>query len=68
MLFNLAELTPYIEGTLPCPDPTIDPLGVQNWQYNDTFTKIMIMNNIAPSEWSHQGGTGPWIPDIGVDS
>src|SRR5260221_10374060 len=56
MLFDLAEVTPYVEGTLPCPDPMIDPFGARNWRYNDTFTKIMISNNIAPSECPHTRG------------
>src|SRR5260221_4173949 len=56
MLFDLAELTPYVEGMLSCPDSVIDLVGARNWRYNDTFTKIMISNNIAPSECPHTCG------------
>jgi hypothetical protein len=39
-------------GTTPCPD---DPEGAKNWDYNDNYAQVLIVNNIASTEMVHIG-------------
>ena len=56
ILFDLAEVTEYIEGNVVYPNPMIDPVGAKNWRYNDTYAKMLITNNIDASEKIHTRG------------
>src|SRR6267378_2242563 len=56
ILFDLAEVTEYVEGTIAYPNPTIDPVGAKNCRYNDTYAKMLITNNIDASEKIHTRG------------
>ena len=43
-LFEMSDVVEYIEGTVPCPDPKVDPVGAKNWRWNNGFAKILIDN------------------------
>lgn len=49
-LFDLYDVREYVQGEVPCPDPVHDPVGAENWHYNDTYAQILITNNIAATE------------------
>jgi gag-polypeptide of LTR copia-type len=46
------KLDTYLQGAPVRPD---DPTEADNWDHNDDFTKLVIMNNIASSEVTHVG-------------
>jgi hypothetical protein len=50
IMFDINKLTRYINGTIHCPNPRRDPVSANNWQYNDSYTRMIIRNNIATSE------------------
>ena len=49
-LFEISDLGEYVEGTIQCPDPNIDPVGAKNWRVNTVYAKILIDNNIPEEE------------------
>ena len=56
IIFDLAEVTGYVEGSIAYPDPARDPAGARNWRYNDTYAKMLIINNVGSSEKTHIRG------------
>ena len=50
IVFDINELTGYVNGTIRCPNLLRDPVGVSNWCYNDSYAKMLITNNIAQSK------------------
>jgi len=46
-LIQMVDIKEYVDGTLPCPDPTRDPIGTKNWRYNDTCAQMCITNNVS---------------------
>jgi len=56
LLFKLFKVQGYVLGKVPCPDPQNDPVGAENWGYNDTFAQLLILSNIAASERVHTNG------------
>ena len=50
ILFGLTKVTPYVLGTIPCPNAEEDPVSNENWVYNDTFAHMLIDTNIALEE------------------
>ncbi len=42
LLFKLLKVKDYIYGTIPCPDAGEDPVGADNWEYNDTYAQMLI--------------------------
>ena len=43
----MVDIKEYVDGTLPCPDPTWDPIRTKNWHYNDTCAQMCITNNVS---------------------
>ena len=56
VLFGCANAKGYVEGRIPCPDPSFDPVGADNWEFNDSYTRMLINKNIASSEKVHTCG------------
>jgi len=56
LLFKLFKVQGYVLGKITCPDPQDDPVGAENWGYNNTFAQLLITSNIAPSERVHTNG------------
>jgi len=56
MLFDLNDIVDFIISRVLCPDKARDPVGAKNWRYNNTFAKLCIDNNTAPSEKVHTQG------------
>ena len=53
LLFKLFKVQDYVLGKVTCLDPQDDPVGAENWGYNDTFAQLLITSNIAPLERVH---------------
>ena len=45
--FDIDKLTGYVNGTIRCLNPLQDPVSVNNWHCNDSYTKMLITNNIT---------------------
>jgi len=45
----------YITGTIYRPEEDEDVEGAENWDYNDNYTQMMIVNNITSLEMVHIG-------------
>ena len=56
LLFKLFKVQEYVLGKITCPDSNDDPVGAENWGYNDTFAQLLITSNIAPTERVHTNG------------
>src|SRR5229473_4713866 len=37
LTFNLCEIQDYVLGQIRCPNWDTDPIGADNWRYNDTY-------------------------------
>ncbi len=49
-IFLLCGADPYIYGTIPCPDPVIDPDVADIWDKNDIYAQILITGNITEQQ------------------
>src|SRR5258708_10046418 len=47
LTFNLCEIQDYILGQNRCPNRDTDPVGADNWHYNDTYTQQIIRMNLG---------------------
>ena len=47
LTFNVCGLRKYIDGTLPCPNKAQDPIGADNWLFNDDYTKKVIRDRMS---------------------
>ncbi len=56
ILFHIIKVGDYVHGRIPRPDPRKDPIGTENWEYNDAYAKMLITNNITPAEKIHTNG------------
>jgi len=57
-LFDLNDVVDFVVNRVPCPDRAHDPVGAKNWRYNNTYAKLCIDNNTAPSKKVHTQGCG----------
>jgi hypothetical protein len=42
-----------VDGTVQRPDPAQDPEGAANWDFNDTYAKVLISNNVNTTQMVH---------------
>ena len=49
-MFEMNDCIEYINGTIQCPDPKIDPSEVKNWHWNNNYMKFLIDNNMPEEE------------------
>jgi len=52
-LFDINDVVEFVVSTVPFPDSAHDPIGAKNWHFNNSFAKICIDNNTAPTEKVH---------------
>jgi hypothetical protein len=53
-VLRLCGVISYAEGTIPRPNSDDDP-NIGNWEYNDNYAQVMIINNITSTEMVHVG-------------
>jgi len=53
--FTLCEVAGYVYGDIERPDPTLDPVGAENWDFNDAYAGILIYENISSSQKVYAG-------------
>jgi len=49
-LFDINDVVEFVVSAVPFPDSVYDPIGAKNWCFNNSFAKICIDNNTAPTE------------------
>jgi hypothetical protein len=54
-VFRYCRVEEYITGTIYRPEEDEDVVGTKNWDYNDNYAQMMIVNNITSSEMVHIG-------------
>jgi len=55
LMLKLCGVDHYVRGAIKCPDNNSDPLGAENWVFNDTYAKLLITNNIEGVQMVHIG-------------
>jgi hypothetical protein len=50
LVLDIVNARGYVEGKIERPDPGTDPIGAENWRFNDSYTKMLIAQNIAALE------------------
>jgi hypothetical protein len=53
--FKFCKVSAYVFGDVERPDPTLDPVGVENCDFNDSYAAILIYENISSSQKVHAG-------------
>ena len=56
LLFSIANARGYIDGRIRCPDANADPVGAENWEFNDSYIRMLIRKNIASTQKMHTRG------------
>ena len=56
LLFSIANARGYIDGRIRCPDANADPVGTENWEFNDSYIRMLIRKNIASMQKMHTRG------------
>ena len=53
-VLELCDVLPYIDGSLPCPDPVLASIDTQRaWHHNDVYAQLLITNNITTEQMVH---------------
>jgi len=50
LMLEICGVQGYVEGKIPRPDPAQDPDGATNWDFNDTYAKVLIANNVTTTQ------------------
>jgi hypothetical protein len=53
--FKACKVSGYVYGDIKRPDPTLDPIGAKNWDFNDNYATMLIYDNISPPQKVHAG-------------
>ena len=56
--FKACKVSGYIFGDIKRPDPTLDPVSAENWDFNDNYTAMLIFENISAPQKVHAGQEG----------
>ena len=52
-LFDINDVVEFVISAVPFPNSAHDPIGAKNWCFNNSFAKICINNNTAPTKKVH---------------
>ena len=63
-MLDLQDLTGYIEGTIPQPDPKMQSESWQNWMFNNKYVKALIDKNILDSQAIHLLSSGSIASEV----
>ena len=50
LMLEICGVQGYVKGKIPRPDPAQDPDGATNWDFNDTYAKVLIVNNVTTTQ------------------
>jgi hypothetical protein len=50
LMLQICGVQGYAEGKILHPDPAQDPEGASNWDFNDTYAKVLIANNVTTTQ------------------
>ena len=53
LMLQICGVQGYIAGTVQRLDPAEDPEGASNWDFNDTYAKVLIANNVTTTQMVH---------------
>ena len=53
LMLQICGVQGYALGTIQCPDPSQDPKGATNWDFNNTYARVLIANNINTTQMVH---------------
>ena len=53
LMLDIVDAGKYVDGVVKQPDPQRDPISAENWQFNDTYIRVIIGRNIAQTEKCH---------------
>ena len=53
LMLQICGVQGYVAGTVQRPDPAQDPEGASNWDFNDTYAKVLIANNVTTTQMVH---------------
>jgi hypothetical protein len=56
LILKLCGVEEYALGTISPPDPNLDPQGLRDWKYNNTYAIMLVTNNLADSQTVHVSG------------
>ena len=54
-MFSLCNVTEYVFGAIRRPHFAHDPIGAKNWDFNDSYTAMLIYENILTAQKIHTG-------------
>ena len=52
-MLQICGVQGYVAGTVQRPDLAQDPEGASNWDFNDTYAKVLIANNVTTTQMVH---------------
>lgn len=52
-ILKVCKVYGYVKGTIPKPDPAIDPESSLNWETNDEYAKLLMLQNVAAEQIQH---------------
>ena len=55
LMLQICGVQNYITRGTPRPDVGLDPEGAANWDFNDTYTRVLIANNVTTTQMVHIG-------------
>ena len=53
LMLQICGVQDYVLGTVQHPDPSLDPDGASNWDFNNTYAKVLIANNVTTTQMVH---------------
>src|SRR5271155_1114503 len=53
LMLQICGVQGYALGTISRPDPSHDPEVANNWDFNDTYARVLIANNVTTTQMVH---------------
>ena len=52
-MLRMCGVEDYVKGRVNRSNPQTDPMGAQNWEFNDAYAKMLIANNVEVEQMVH---------------
>ena len=53
LMLQICRVQGYVAGTVQRPNLAQEPEGANNWDFNDTYAKVLIANNMTMTQMVH---------------